>query len=58
MLNPDRDSALRTADAGTTWTQQTVRSENSLQGTVFSEANNGTIVGTSGTILRTTNGGN
>ncbi len=48
---------LRTTNGGTTWTEQTSKTVNDLYGVCFTDANNGTVVGLSGTILKTTDGG-
>jgi hypothetical protein len=39
------------------WAVQTSGTTNDLHGVSFTDANNGTVVGDDGTILRTTNGG-
>jgi len=57
---------LRTTNGGTTWTQQTSGTDYPLHSVSFTDANNGTVVGSQyiiplhrfvGIVLRTTNGG-
>jgi photosystem II stability/assembly factor-like uncharacterized protein len=48
---------LRTTDGGSTWEPQSSGTSNPLRGVYFINAKVGTVVGDSGTILRTTNGG-
>ena len=48
---------LRTTDGGTTWTPQTSGTASLLLGVSFTDSDNGTAVGVTGIILRTTNGG-
>ena len=51
-------SIHKTIDVGTTWTEQTSGYTGEfLFGASFTDANNGTVVGSDGTILRTINGG-
>ncbi|MBC8490683.1 MAG: T9SS type A sorting domain-containing protein, partial [Bacteroidetes bacterium] len=47
----------RTTNGGINWTLQESGTGNELYGVSFTDANNGTAVGSFGTILRTTNGG-
>jgi photosystem II stability/assembly factor-like uncharacterized protein len=48
---------VRTTDGGATWTPQASGTTNILHGVSFVDANTGTAVGDSGTILRTDTGG-
>jgi len=48
---------LRTEDGGATWTPQSSPTTQDLYGVSFVNANTGTAIGRSGTILRTTTGG-
>jgi hypothetical protein len=48
---------LRTSDGGKTWQKQYSESSAHLTSVFFTDLNNGTAVGHSGTILQTTNGG-
>jgi len=48
---------LRTTDAGNHWAIQREGISDVLYGVSFTDANNGTSVGSDGLILRTTNGG-
>jgi len=48
---------VRSADGGLTWTRQHSGTEGALHGVFFTDASTGTVVGVSGTILRTITGG-
>jgi len=48
---------VATTDGGATWTAQSSGTTESLTGVVFVDAKHGWVVGSSGTILATTNGG-
>ncbi|MBK9096993.1 MAG: T9SS type A sorting domain-containing protein [bacterium] len=54
---PVRGAILKTSDGGTTWNEQFFELDKTLNGVHFVNENIGWVVGDSGTVLHTTNGG-